>query len=201
MENRFISLLNCLPDVAFYIPDEHLSWIDLDKVQTLGLPCRNRQDKAVLEKGLAENVVEMIRDTLATGEGSEFITTQTHIKLAWLEASRRLSFLDSLRSREDLIESTLLLVNELESVDVSELIYEQTDLLYKLMPKVDIQRLTERVMTIYIDVQKLMSDTDMILGSPAVGEALLYQVGLLDVDIVEFINKLIIHLVFNQYQP
>jgi hypothetical protein len=51
-----------------------------------------------------------------------------------------------------------------------------------------------------MEMNKMMVDSDLILTSPSISEATLYQVGLLDVDPVDFINRLIIHLVFTPFE-
>ncbi|MBH14142.1 MAG: hypothetical protein CMF37_15600 [Leeuwenhoekiella sp.] len=198
MTTPLITLAEHLPAFKHYIPPTHQQWVDVDRVRTLGIPCTNLSDEPVLSNTITEETVIALRSTLATAAAEDFINIPTYLKMAWLETSRRMTLFDTMKSREDLIDSTLIYISELESVDVSELIYEQTDLLNRLMPKVNIQGLTERIMSIYMEMSKLIYDSDLILTSPAIAEAVLYQVGLLDVDPVDFVNRLIAHLVFKQ---
>lgn len=200
MTTPLISLAEHLPAFKTFIPLKHQQWVDLERVQTLGIPCSETSDTPVYVNALSDEIVTSLRSALANAVSEDFISLPTHLKISWLEASRRFTLLDTIDSREVLIDSTLLYLSELESVDVSELIYEQTDLLHNLMPKINIQRLTERIMSIYMEMNKMMVDSDLILTSPSISEATLYQVGLLDVDPVDFINRLITHLVFTPFE-
>ena len=56
-------------------------------------------------------------------------------------------------------------------------------------------------MGIYMEMNKMIVDSDLILTSPAIAEAALYQIGLLDIDPVDFVNRVITHLVFTPIQP
>jgi len=201
MTTPLLTLAEHLPAFKTYIPLKHQRWVNLERVQTLGIPCSDVSDTPVYVNTLSEELIIALRSTLANAAPEDFIALPTHLKLSWLETSRRFTLLDTIDSRETLIDSTLLYLSELQSVDVSELIYEQTDLLHNLMPKINIQELTERIMGIYMEMNKMIVDSDLILTSPAIAEAALYQIGLLDIDPVDFVNRVITHLVFTPTQP